>query len=122
MPELVHVHPDETVESAIAILREYGVSQMPVVRAEPPVMVAEVVGSVGEREILDGLAHGRIQLADRLEDHMAPPLPLIGAGEPLSSLLATLEHADACVVLEDGKPRGVVTRQDVLGYMAGGDA
>ena len=47
MPELVHVHPDETVESAIAILREYGVSQMPVVRAEPPVMAAEVVGSVG---------------------------------------------------------------------------
>ncbi len=118
MPELVHVHPDETVESAIAILREYGVSQMPVVRAEPPVMAAEVVGSVGERDLLDGLARGHLMLADRLEDHMAPPLPLIGAGEPLSALLATLEHADACVVLEDGKPRGVVTRQDVLGFMA----
>jgi cystathionine beta-synthase len=118
MPELVHVHPDETVESAIAILREYGVSQMPVVRAEPPVMAAEVVGSVGERDLLDGLARGHLTLTDRLEDHMAPPLPLIGAGEPLSALLATLEHADACVVLEDGKPRGVVTRQDVLGYMA----
>jgi cystathionine beta-synthase len=122
MPELVHVHPDETVESAIAILREYGVSQMPVVRAEPPVMAAEVVGSVGERDLLDGLAHGRVQLTDRLEDHMAPPLPLIGAGEPVSALLAVLQHADASVVLEDGKPRGVVTRQDVLGYMAGGDA
>ncbi len=118
MPELVHVHPDETVESAIAILREYGVSQMPVVRAEPPVMAAEVVGSVGERDLLDGLAHGHLKLTDRLEDHMAPPLPLIGAGEPLSALLAMLEHADASVVLEDGKPRGVVTRQDVLGYMA----
>jgi cystathionine beta-synthase len=118
MPELVHVHPDETVESAIAILREYGVSQMPVVRAEPPVMAAEVVGSVGERDLLDGLAGGRLVLTDRLEDHMAPPLPLIGAGEPLSALLATLEHADAAVVLDDGKPRGVVTRQDVLGYMA----
>jgi cystathionine beta-synthase len=119
MPELVHVHPDETVESAIAILREYGVSQMPVVRAEPPVMAAEVVGSVGERDLLDGLAHGRVALTDRLEDHMADALPLIGAGEPLSGLLAILEHADAAVVLEDGKPRGVVTRQDVLGYMAG---
>jgi cystathionine beta-synthase len=118
MPELVHVHPHETVESAIGILREYGVSQMPVVRAEPPVMAAEVVGSVGERDLLDGLAHGRLALGDKLEDHMAPPLPLIGAGEPLSALLAALEHADASVVLEDGKPRGVVTRQDVLGYMA----
>jgi cystathionine beta-synthase len=118
MPELVHVHPDETVESAIAILREYGVSQMPVVRAEPPVMAAEVVGSVGERDLLDGLARGQLSLDDRLEEHMAPPLPLIGAGESLTALLTTLEHADAAVVLEDGKPRGVVTRQDVLGYMA----
>ncbi|MGH9251841.1 MAG: cystathionine beta-synthase, partial [Acidimicrobiales bacterium] len=38
MPDLVHTHPNETVAQAVAILREYGVSQMPVVRAEPPVM------------------------------------------------------------------------------------
>jgi cystathionine beta-synthase len=119
LPELVHVHPDETVESAIAILREYGVSQMPVVRAEPPVMAAEVVGSVVERDLLEELVAGRASLADRLEAHMSPPLPLIGGGEPLSALLASLERADAVVVLEDGKPQGVVTRQDVLGYMAG---
>jgi cystathionine beta-synthase len=118
MPELVHVHPDETIESAIAVLREYGVSQMPVVRAEPPVMAAEVVGSVGERELLLELAEGRARMSDLLEAHMSPPLPLIGVGEPLSSLLGALEHADAVVVLEDGKPQGIVTRQDVLGYMA----
>src|SRR5439155_11570085 len=119
LPELVHVHPDETVESAIAILREYGVSQMPVVRAEPPVMAAEVVGSVVERELLQQLVEGRASLSDPLEGHMSPPLPLIGGGEPLSALLAALENADAVVVLEDGKPQGVVTRQDVLGFMAG---
>ena len=50
---------------------------------------------------------------------MAPPLPLIGAGEPLSSLVAALAAGDAVVVLDDGKPQGVVTRQDVLGFMAG---
>ena len=119
LPELVHVHPDETVESAIGILREYGVSQMPVVRAEPPVMAAEVVGSVVERDLLHQLVEGRASLSDPLEDHMSPPLPLIGGGEPLSALLAALENADAVVVLEDGKPQGVVTRQDVLGFMAG---
>jgi cystathionine beta-synthase len=118
LPGLVHVHPDETVESAIAILREYGVSQMPVVRAEPPVMAAEVVGSVVERDLLQELVEGRAAMGDRLEDHMSPPLPLIGGGEPLSALLATLEQADAIVVLEDGKPQGVVTRQDVLGFLA----
>ncbi|MCU1486572.1 MAG: cystathionine beta-synthase [Actinomycetia bacterium] len=122
LPQLVHVHPDETVESAVAILREYGVSQMPVVRAEPPVMVAEVVGSVGERDLLQALVEGRAAMGDRLEDHMAPPLPLVGGGEPLSALLAALRASDAVVVLEDGKPQGVVTRHDVLGFLAGGDA
>jgi cystathionine beta-synthase len=120
MPELVHVHPDETVASAIAILREYGVSQMPVVRAEPPVMAAEVIGSVVERDLLEDLTEGRATMHDPLEDHMSAPLPLIGGGESLTALLSTLEHTDAVVVLEDGKPQGVVTRQDVLGYLAGG--
>ena len=58
MPSLVHTHPHETVREAIDILREYGVSQMPVVKAEPPVMAAEVVGSVVERDLLDALFGG----------------------------------------------------------------
>jgi len=92
---------------------------MPVVRAEPPVMAAEVVGSVVERDLLDLLTSGRATMDDHREAHMAPPLPLIGAGEPLSSLVAALAAGDAVVVLDDGKPQGVVTRQDVLGFMAG---
>ena len=57
---------------AIEILREYGVSQMPVVKAEPPVMAAEVVGSVVERDLLDALFTGRAHLADPLEQaHVA---------------------------------------------------
>ena len=36
MPALVHVHPDETVAQAIALLREYDVSQLPVVQARSP--------------------------------------------------------------------------------------
>ena len=34
LPDLVHTHPSETVRDAIGILREYGVSQMPVVGAD----------------------------------------------------------------------------------------
>ncbi len=118
MPELVHVHPTETVREAIDILREYGISQMPVVKEEPPVMAAEVVGSISERDLLDALFAGRAQLADSLERHMSPPLPLVGAGEPVSAAMVALEKADAAVVLDDGKPRGVITRQDVLGFLA----
>jgi cystathionine beta-synthase len=118
IPEFVHVHPNETVREAIDILREYGVSQMPVVRAEPPVMVAEVVGSVVERDLLDRLFNGQARLADPLERHMSDALPMIGAGEPVDAAVTALQSADAAVVLDDGRPVGIVTRQDLLGFLA----
>jgi cystathionine beta-synthase len=118
-PSLVHTHPNETVREAINILREYGVSQMPVVRAEPPVTAGEVVGSVDEKALLDALFDGRANLADRVERHMSPPLPIIGSGEPVEAAVAALGAADALLVHVDGKPAGVVTRQDVLGHLTG---
>ena len=68
---MVHLHPTETVREAIDVLREYGVSQVPVVRAEPPVMSAEVVGSVVERDLLEALFSGHAALSDALEKHMS---------------------------------------------------
>ena len=118
LPDLVHVHPDETVGSAVEILREYGVSQLPVVRHEPPVMAAEVVGAVIEHDLLRRLVSGAATVGDRLEDHMSPPLPLIGSGDSLSRLLQVLESSNAVLVLEGGKPLGVLTSQDVLGFLA----
>ncbi|GAA3459787.1 cystathionine beta-synthase [Saccharothrix longispora] len=119
MPDLVHGHPNETVAEAVAIMREYGVSQMPVVNAEPPVMAAEVAGAVNERDLLDSLFTGKAQLTDRLDRHMSPKLPTIGAGESISSAMTALSSADGALVLDDGKPAGVVTRQDILGFLAG---
>jgi cystathionine beta-synthase len=118
LPQLVHTHPQETVREAIDILRHYAVSQMPVVRAEPPVKTAEVVGSVVERDLLDALFAGRAELADPVERHMSPALPMIGAGEPVSAAVLALEAADAAIVVDDGLPTGVVTRQDLHGYLA----
>ena len=114
LPALVHTHPNETVAEAVAILREYAVSQVPVVRAEPPIMAAEVAGSVSERHLLDALFTGRAALTDSVESHMQPPMPSIGAGEPVSRAVAVLHDADAVMVLDDGRPVGVLTRQDLL--------
>ncbi|MGY1841766.1 MULTISPECIES: cystathionine beta-synthase [unclassified Modestobacter] len=118
-PALVHTHPTETVRDAIDILREYGVSQLPVVKAEPPVTAGEVVGSVAEKTLLDALFTGRATLADPVERHMSPPLPIIGSGEPVTAAVSALGDADALLVHVDGKPAGVVTRQDVLGHLVG---
>ena len=114
----MHTHPNETVAQAIDILREYAVSQMPVVRAEPPVMAAEVAGSFVERDILDALFTGRARLTDAVEQHMSASLPSVGAGEPVAAAVEELTTADAVLVLDDGKPVGVLTRADLLGYLA----
>ena len=118
LPELVHVHPEETVGSAISILREFGVSQMPVVKEEPPVMAAEVVGAVVERDLLDAVFADRAALDAPLSEHMGAALPTVGAGEDLQVAMAALEAASAMLVLDDGKPVGLITRSDLLGFLS----
>ncbi|MEP7089090.1 MAG: pyridoxal-phosphate dependent enzyme, partial [Nocardioidaceae bacterium] len=118
IPDLVHTHPGETIAEAVHILQEYGVSQMPVVRAEPPIVAAEVAGSVSERNLLDALYSGQAKLIDPVEQHMDEPLLTVGASEPVGEAVVKLEKADALLVQEDGKPIGVVTRQDLLSYLA----
>jgi cystathionine beta-synthase len=118
IPDLVHTHPSETIAEAVQILQEYGVSQMPVVRAEPPIVAAEVAGSVSERRLLEALYSGKARLVDRVENHMDEPLPTVGTSEPVEEAVARLQNADALLVQEDGKPVGVVTRQDLLAFIA----
>ncbi|MBO0818982.1 MAG: CBS domain-containing protein, partial [Actinobacteria bacterium] len=120
LPEFVHAHPDETVAAAVAILREYNVSQLPVMKQEPPVMAAEMLGSVVERDLLDALVAGRASPDDPVGSHMSAPLPMIGSGEQVSRAVTALEKAGAAVVLVDGRPSGLITRQDVLAFLAGG--
>ncbi len=118
LPDLVHTHPSETVHDAIEILHTYGVSQMPVVGAEPPVKIGEVAGSVSERDLLDAVFSGRASLSDRIDKHMAPRLPLIGAGESLEAVRKALHDDDALMVVDSGRPVGVLTRHDLLGFLA----
>jgi cystathionine beta-synthase len=119
LPEFVHVHPEETVGAAIGLLREYNVSQLPVMKEEPPVMAAEVIGSVVERDLLDALVSGRANPQDAVGGHMSAPLPMVGSGERVSRAVEALEKAGAAVVLVDGRPAGLITRQDLLTFLAG---
>ena len=118
LPMLVHTHPDETVREAIDILREFEVSQMPVVKHEPPVVLGEVVGAVDEKELLR-LAFADAAVLDKpVGDVMGPKLPTIGIGEPLDFAVARLETSPAALVLEGGHPIAVISRADILGSIA----
>ena len=118
LPDLVHVHPTDTVRHTIDKMRKYEVSQMPVLTAEPPVVMGEVVGSIDEKSLVDAVFSGRAKLADPLKEFIGPALGLIGVHESVSSARAALASADALLVVADGKPAAVLTRQDLLTYLS----
>ncbi|MHB8511190.1 MAG: cystathionine beta-synthase [Actinomycetota bacterium] len=119
-PALIHIHPDESVRAAIALLREYGISQLLVVKAEPPLNFAEVAGTVQETSLLDKIFSDASLLERPVGDAMDPPLPTVGAGEPIDEAVSVLEKNSAVLVVDAGHPVGIITRSDVLEFLSGG--
>ncbi len=119
LPQLVHVHPDETVQSVIQLLREYEVSQVPVVKAEPPLAAAEVLGAVQDRDLLESAFRNPELLSRPVGEVMGAPLPTVGSGAPLELVVNRMERGGAVLVLDEGRPIGIITRSDVLGTIVG---
>jgi cystathionine beta-synthase len=117
LPSLVHVHPEESVRTAISILDEYGVSQLPVVKAEPPVALAEMVGSVTDRLLLERTLHRPEAFDQPVSSVMEPPMATIGQGETVDQVAERLQAFPAVVVLDGGRPVGIVTRSDLLTFL-----
>jgi cystathionine beta-synthase len=118
LPELVHAHPTDTVRDAIQLMTKYDVGQLPVLSAEPPVVMGEVVGAIDERSLLELVFNGDAQLTDPLGKFVGKPLPMIGVRESVESARSALRSADALLVTEDGKPAGVLTRHDLLAFVS----
>jgi cystathionine beta-synthase len=118
LPDLVHAHPGDTVREVIDIMNSYGVSQLPVLTAEPPVVMGEVVGAVDEQSLLENVFNGHAKMADKVGEFAGEPLTLIGVNEPVSAARAALTKSNALLVTEEGKPVAVLTRQDLLNYLS----
>lgn len=118
LPDLVHVHPTDTVRDAIDIMAEYAVSQLVVLGAEPPVVMGEVKGSLTERDLLDAVFHGEAKLTDTLTALIGPMLPLIGVNDSVAAAREAFVEADALLVTEGGKPVAVLTRPDLLTFLS----
>jgi len=118
LPELIYVGPDDTVRDAALLMRKYGVSQIAVAKGEMPLSAAEVMGSVSELWLMNQ-THRTDDVLDRpIEEVVQDPLPTIGAGEPIDRAVALLEHAPALLVLDGGRPRTIVSRTDLLGFLS----
>ena len=119
LPDLVLVLPEEQVRDAISVMHDTGVSQVVVsVTKELPLAAKEVVGTLRELELMD-LTFRDDGILDRpIADVMSPPMPMIGVGEPVARVVSCLEQGPSVLVLEGGHPIGVLTRSDVLSFLA----
>jgi cystathionine beta-synthase len=119
IPDLVLVTPDEPARRAIALMRELGVSQVVVsITKELPLAAKEVSGTLNELQLMDQAFHDPSVLDRPIREVMGAAMPMVGIGEPVSRVVKCLDTSNAVLVLEGGHPIGVLTRADVLSFLA----
>ncbi len=119
IPDLVLVTPDEPARRAWSLMRDLGVSQVVVsVSKEPPLAAKEVSGTLDELSLMD-LAFRDPAVLDRpVAEVMSPAMPMIGIGQPVPKIVEQLDRAPALLVLDGGHPVGLLSRSDVLSFLA----
>jgi cystathionine beta-synthase len=121
MPELVTVESQQKVGEAIDLMQRYSISQIPVVRHDGAESLADVVGSIRERGLLDRVFRSPDALGEDVAAAMEPPLPAVEIAESVDTVFADLSAGNpAVVVARAGRPVGVITRADLLEYLAHG--
>jgi len=119
VPGFVVIGSHQKVGEAIELMQRYSISQIPVVRDGESGSLADVVGSLQDRDLLDRVFKNPDALHEDVANAMQPPLATIEAGESLDEVFPTLTgRMNAVVVAREGKPVGVITRSDLLEYLA----
>ncbi|MEB3285412.1 MAG: cystathionine beta-synthase [Candidatus Sericytochromatia bacterium] len=110
---IISVGPSEPVQRAASLLRQYNISQLPVMVGE------EVVGSIQESDILR-MALEKVDFnATLVRNVMGRPFPQMAAEVAVADACYTLaEHDSAVLVVSDRRPVGVLTRIDFIHYLA----
>ena len=119
LPELVTIESHQKVGQAIDLMQRYSISQLPVVRHEPAESLTDIVGSLQERGLLDRIFKNPDALNEDVAAAMQPPLAAVDSGETVDTVFSALTNGSpAVVVASAGKPAGMLTRSDLLEYLA----
>jgi cystathionine beta-synthase len=119
VPDLVTIGSHEKVGAAIDVMQRYGISQLPVVRGEPVDSLADVVGSLQERGLLERVFRNPDALNEDVAVAMQPPLPAVDADASVNQVYEALSGGSgAVVVASDGRPAGILTRSDLLEFLS----
>jgi cystathionine beta-synthase len=119
IPTVVVARTTERVGDAIATLQAYGISQLPVSEEAEGDDVVGLVGSISERGLLERAYRDPSVVERTVGEVMDPPLPLVEASATLDEAFVLLSGgAPALVAVRGERPVGVVTKLDVLEYLA----
>ena len=119
VPDLVTIESHKKVGAAIDLMQQYSISQLPVVRNDPAESMADVVGSLLERELLDRVFKNPDALQEDVAVAMSPPLAAVDVGDSIDQVYADLSgRSSAVVVAASGSPAAILTRSDLLEYLA----
>jgi cystathionine beta-synthase len=117
LPALVTVLAHDKVRQAVETLQEHSISQAPVVREEST-DVSQFVGSIRDRELLERVFRDPDALQADVAEAMAPPIPMVEWDAPVEVAFTELERTPAVVVTKSGQALGVLTRSDLLEFLA----
>jgi cystathionine beta-synthase len=117
LPPLITVSAHQKVRQAVDTLQEHSISQAPVVREESA-DVAQFVGAIRDRELLERILRDPDALQADVAEVMAPPIAMVEWSDPVESAFAELEHGSAVLVAKQGQVLGVLTRSDLLDFLA----
>jgi cystathionine beta-synthase len=119
VPALVTIASHQKIGEAIDVMQRYSISQLLVVRDGELESLTDVIGSLQDRDLLERVFQNPDALHEDVVAAMQPPLATIDLVDSLDQVFATLTGGtNAVVVARDGKPVGVLTRSDLLEYLA----
>jgi cystathionine beta-synthase len=119
LPPVVLTRTTDRVGAAIDMLQLYGISQLPVSEAADGEAIESIVGAVSEKGLLERAYRDPAVVQRTVGEVMDKPLPTIDAPASLDNAFALLsDGAPAVVVVDDGRAAGVVTKLDLLEFLA----
>ena len=119
LPDLVIARTTQRVGDAIAILQEYGISQLPVSEQPDGAETAGFVGSITEKGLLDRAFRDPSTVERTVGEVMDRPLPIVDTTTSLDAAFALLSDGSSALIATRGdRAVGVVTKLDVLEYLA----
>jgi cystathionine beta-synthase len=119
VPALVTISAHQKVGEAIDVMQRYSISQLPVVRDGELATLTDVIGSIQDRDLLDRVFRNSDALHEDVANAMQPPFATVDADASVDEIVSALTgRTNAVLVARGGRPVGVITRSDLLEYLA----